>query len=210
MEPNSNHRTASLPGIMVQGNEGPVYLDCESVVSSVMLALAHATTHNPEWVLDILRDMDAVAMVEARGMSVSDRGTEDILRDLYNAIGTPVLEMSAGKAITYAKRLNDAADAVSNEIDRDTRRQFRLREAQQLVSEAAAQNTAAQAVERTVGQETGSHNVQTLASAKLGEPRPAFGGAPATHTGAPAQHGSGRAHIPDPTSPEDHTNGNQK
>lgn len=180
-EPNSNHRTVGLPTITVQGNEPPIYLDHDGIVSSVLLTLATAATRNPEWVIDMLRDLDAVAVVEARGMSVMDRGSEDIIRSIYEVIGTPVVEMGAGQALQYAKRLEDAADSVSSEIDRQTRAAFRLREAQKLVSAAAVQNTAGQPADTPNGGETGQHDVRTL----QGEP---FSGAPATHTGRPAQH----------------------
>lgn len=180
-EPNSNHRSVGLPAINVQGNEPPIYVDHDDIVSSVLLTLATAASRNPEWVMDMLRDLDAVAVVEARGMSVMDRGSSDIIRAIYEVTGTPVVEMSAGQALQYAKRLEDAADSVSTEIDRQTRAAFRLREAQKLVSAAAVQNTAAQPSDAANGAETGGQAVRTL----QGEP---FGGAPATHTGRPAQH----------------------
>src|SRR5690606_12296470 len=125
-EPNSNHRTVGLPTISVQGNEPPIYLDHNNIVSSVLLTLATAATRNPEWVLDMLRDLDAVAAVEARGMSVTDRGSEDIIRDIYEVIGTPVVEVGVGQALQYAKHLEDVVDLVSNEIDCYARATFRL------------------------------------------------------------------------------------
>lgn len=173
-EPDENHRSAGLPGISVQGKEGPIYLNCESVVSSIMLALSHATSHNPEWVMETLRDLDAVAVVEGRGMSVSDKGTEDILRDLYNAIGTPMLEISGGTAITYAKRLTEAADFTANEIELDARQECRLRDAQQLVTAAAEQNTAAQAAVERAASQGDAQSVRTLSGGTFGEPHPAF------------------------------------
>lgn len=183
-EPNSNHRSVGLPSINVQGNEPPIYVDHDDIVSSVLLTLATAATRNPEWVLDMLRDLDAVAVVEARGMSVMDRGSSDIIRAIYEVIGTPVVEMGAGQALQYAKRLEDAADSVSNETDRQARAAFRLREAQKLVSAAAVQNMAAQGADGANAGQTGTYDVRTLAD------RPTEG-APATHTGRPAQH-SGR------------------
>jgi hypothetical protein len=135
-EPNSNHSTVGLPTISVQGNEPPIYLDHDGIVSSVLLTLATAATRNPEWVLDMLRDLDAVAAVEARGMSVTDRGSEDIIRDIYEVIGTPVVEVGVGQALQYAKHLEDVVDLVSNEIDCYARATFRLLKAQKLVLQA--------------------------------------------------------------------------
>jgi hypothetical protein len=164
-----------LPTISVQGNEPPIYLDHGGIVSSVLLTLATAATRNPEWVLGMLRDLDAVAVVEARGMSVTDRGSEDIIRAIYEVIGTPVVEMNAGQALQYAKRLEDAADSVSTEIDRSLRHQFKLREAQKLLTESAEplKFDAASIAERQAvasGQMPGAAMVM-----RLGTSKPAFG-----------------------------------
>lgn len=134
MEPNARHRTVQIPQVMVQGNEAPIYLDCTDVVSSVIMAMAHVVNRGDgTWLLDQLADIHVLGALEGRGLSATDTSADGKIGELLEQVGTPVLELSAGTAIQYAKRLEEAADAVSNDIDRQTRYEFRLREARKLV-----------------------------------------------------------------------------
>lgn len=138
MEPNRQHRSVQMPEVMVQGNEAPIYLDCTAVVSSVIMAMAHvANRGDAAWLTDQLVDIYVLGQLEGRGLSAQDTSSAAKIGELFEQIGTPVLELSAGTAIQYAKRLEDAADAISNDVDRDTRYQFKLREARKLVEAAA-------------------------------------------------------------------------
>ena len=137
MEPNRQHRSVQIPEITVQGNEAPIYMDCTDVVSSIIMALAHvANRGDSAWLTDQLVDIHVLGQLELRGLSAQDTSAAAKIGELFEQIGTPVLELSAGTAIQYAKRLEDAADSVSSDIDKDTRYQFKLREARKLVDAA--------------------------------------------------------------------------
>lgn len=138
MEPNYKHRSVQMPDISVQGNEAPIYMDCTAVVSSVLASLSNLVHRGDgAWLLDQLEDIHALLGLEARGMTAADVSADAKISELLEQTGTPVLEMSAGTAIQYAKRLEDAADSVSSAIDKDTRYQFKLREARKMVEAAA-------------------------------------------------------------------------
>lgn len=137
MEPNRQHRSVQIPEITVQGNEAPIYMDCTDVVSSIIMALAHvANRGDAAWLADQLVDIHVLGQLEGRGLSAQDTSAAAKIQELFEQIGTPILELSAGTAIQYAKRLEDAATSVSNEIDRQTRYEFKLREARKMVEAA--------------------------------------------------------------------------
>jgi hypothetical protein len=152
-----------LPNISIQGQEPPIRLDHNAIVASIMIGLADLATRNPEWLIEQLKDLDAITVIEARGMHVSDKSADDVIRAVYEIIGHPVVEVDAGTAIQWAKRLVEAADYISAPGDRAARAAFRLREAQALVSAAAVENTAAQAERKPDAPQTGTHEVRTLA-----------------------------------------------
>lgn len=138
MEPNRQHRSVQMPEVMVQGNEAPIYLDCTAVVSSVIMAMAHvANRGDAGWLTDQLVDIYVLGQLEGRGISAQDTSAADKIGELFEQIGTPILELNASTAIRHAKRLEDAADSISSDIDKDTRYQFKLREARKLVEAAA-------------------------------------------------------------------------
>lgn len=167
-------RSVNLPSIEVRGNEGPVYLHCHDVVSSVLMALAAHTAADPEAIVSELQDINAVALVEARDIYVEGPSAAERVENLLLRLGSPVLEMNAGTAIQYAKRLEDAADAVSPEADRDLRHQFKLRAARQLLDVEASKvkpdaASIAQRQAMAADQMAGAAMVM-----RLGEAKPAF------------------------------------
>lgn len=155
-------RNVNLPAIEVRGNEGPVYMNCEGVVASVLRALAAHVAANPDNLVAELQDINAVAAVEARDIYVEGPSADQRIEDLMLRLGTPTLELTAGLAIQYAQRLEEAADSVSIGADRDLRHQFKLREAQKMLSAAGFD-----VVDRP-------KDAGTAVVMRLGEARPAF------------------------------------
>lgn len=153
-------RNVNLPTIEVRGNEGPVYMHCHDVVSSVLMALAAHAAVDPEAVMSELQDISVVAACEGRDIYVEGPSADQRVENLLMRLGVPTLEMSAGVALQYAKRLEEAADAVSPEADRNLRQQFKLREAQKLLAESVGQGE-----QREAG---------TAMVMRLGEAKPAF------------------------------------